>query len=144
MILLSNYTLVLASKNERKDIKRFYKKQHYSARFLGLDSCYLIKLNNVIIASVIVSQIIICNQQTFIHALVVDKNHNHRGLATQLLTYITKHKNNLICFADERLSKLYGKAGFIEVNSDKLTGTLNKRFQQYIIKKPNLLIFSKS
>ena len=46
---------ILANKADKKSILRFYKDNHYSARFIGYDSCYLIKENDNIIASVIIS-----------------------------------------------------------------------------------------
>ncbi len=139
----TNHTIELATKSDQKDIQRFYKQQNYSARFLGFDSCYLIRSNNRIIATVIVSQLSECHKQSLIHALVVDKNQLHQGFATLLLTYAAKHHKNLICFADNSLSMLYNKAGFIEINYNVLSEQLNIRYQQYRLTKPNLLIFAK-
>lgn len=47
---------VLAKRSDKKSILRFYKENNYSARFIGFDSCYLIKAQDKIIASVIISK----------------------------------------------------------------------------------------
>ena len=47
---------MMARKSDKKSILRFYKKYNYSARFIGFDTCYVIKENHNIVASVIISQ----------------------------------------------------------------------------------------
>lgn len=51
-----NSGVIVAKKNDKKSILRFYKENHYPARFIGFDHCYLIKVDDNIIASVIISQ----------------------------------------------------------------------------------------
>jgi N-acetylglutamate synthase-like GNAT family acetyltransferase len=161
-------TLRCASKADKKAIKSFYHQQHYSAKFKGLDTSYLIEGTNdcapehrferqnkpfkenakEIIACVIISQLEPNNSQLFLHALVVNKNYQKNGLATQLLNYAitAKVKNSkeditsIVCFCESSLISLYLKSHFICVSHEVLNPILNARYHTYLKKEPELKI----
>ncbi len=140
--------ICLADKSEKKAILRFYKAQHYSARFIGLDSCYVIKKDQHIIASVIISKIQPSNKQNLLHALVVAQAYRGQGLASHLLQYITQQSANLVCFAKAELAPLYSKHGFTALAANQansvLSSELFKRYQKYQTKQPTLTIFTRA
>lgn len=161
-------TLRCASKADKKAIKRFYHQQHYSAKFKGLDTCYLIEVANdcapehrvecqnkpfkentkEIIACAIISQLEPNNSQLFLHALVVHKNYQQNGLATQLLSYAidAKMKNSkkeitsIVCFCEPSLTSLYLKSHFICMSHEVLNPILNVRYHTYLKKESELKI----
>jgi len=135
------YQIIKAEKTDKKDIKRFYRQQNYSAGFLGLDHCYLVRFEQKIIASVIVSQITPENNQHLLHALVVDGQYRQKGLASTLLRHAIKLYQPLVCFAGADLATLYTQAGFKRAESNDLSQTLNLRFQAYRKKINDLMIF---
>lgn len=134
-------SITTASKTDKKDILRFYKQQHYSARFLGFDHCYVIKSNQQIIASVIVSMITQNNNQAFLHALVVDTNYRHQHLASMLLQHCIRQHLELVCFAQLSLAPLYINNGFVQAKINSLTPELQQRYQRYLAKNSDLLPF---
>lgn len=135
-----------AIKSDKKEVKRFYKKQQYSAKFMGLDHCFIIEKDNTIIASAIISKLTEDNQQCFLHALVVDKNYQKIGLATELLKYATNHlatKEQLtaiVCFCSPDLIPLYQKTGFNLLTQGDLNQTLCSRYLLYRKKQSDLVI----
>ena len=135
------YQIIKAEKADKKDIKRFYRQQNYSAGFLGLDHCYLVRFQQKIIAAVIVSQIKPENDQHFLHALMVDGQHRQKHLASALLHHTIKHHQPLVCFSGSSLATLYTQMGFKLAKPCDLTQTLNLRFQAYCKKINDLLIF---
>lgn len=147
-------TIALASKSDKKDILRFYKANNYSARFIGFDKCYLIKKNQVIIASVIVSKARLDQQESaernsksqyFLDALVVAPTYQKQGLATQLVKHSLTLHSSLVCFSDASLAPLYLKQGFKALSDslvkNNLTIELFKRFQQYSKHQSGLKVF---
>jgi len=142
---LLNSHILLAKKTDKKSILRFYKSQHYSARFIGLDYCYLVKKDEKIIASVMVSQITTDNSQYFLHALVVDKNHQKQGIATKLVNHVNQTHQPVVCFAQPELSRFYHQCKMPELAIHLLTSQLNEhlslRFQQYQKKQSDLKVF---
>jgi N-acetylglutamate synthase-like GNAT family acetyltransferase len=134
--------IFLAEKSDKKTIKRFYKLQRYSARYIGLDHCFCISEGPDIIAAMIISQINKSNDQYLLHGLVVDKNFQHQGLALALLDKACTNFTNLVCFADSELSSLYLKANFTQVESHFLSVELFERYHQYQKTKKHLIIFS--
>jgi GNAT superfamily N-acetyltransferase len=152
--ILSMLTIALANKSDKKDILRFYKVNNYSARFIGFDKCYLIKKNQVIIASVIVSKARLDQQESaernsksqyFLHALVVAPTYQKQGLATQLVKHSLTLHSSLVCFSDASLAPLYLKQGFKALSDslvkNNLTIELFKRFQQYSKHQSGLKVF---
>ncbi|AAZ25550.1 MULTISPECIES: GNAT family N-acetyltransferase [Colwellia] len=162
---LSSYPK-LSKKTDKKAILRFYKDNHYSARFIGFDNCYLIKMGDNIIASVIISQGNKSQQidtatevtstdifqdlsqdkpQYLLHALLVSPDYQKQGYAVQLLKHTITHHQPLICFAHTSLSKLYLENGFTLIADDLLCKFLNpalyNRFQLYLKHKPELKAF---
>lgn len=121
---------------------RFYKSQRYSARFLGGDSCYLIKKGNEVIASVIVSTVEPMSEQCLLHALVVDVKYRHQGLANLLVKCCLQRHADLVCFCQPKLTQLYIMLGFTLLSKQdidtKLCGHLLARFRRYQIKQPAL------
>ncbi len=137
--------IVKANKSDKKDIQRFYKAQHYPASFIGLDNCYLIKEDNNIVASVIISEIKGNNKQYFLHALVVNKAQQSQGLASQLIQH-TKHLHQpLVCFAEKTLADFYFKQGMKAIEESPLNTCLNEqlllRFNRYKQKQTSLTAF---
>jgi len=141
--LTINYLVQIAVKSDKKTIKQFYRRQHYSASFMGFDTVYFIKHNEIIIASVIISQFKQCNVQHFLHALVVDKQYQNCGLATQLLNYHHIHAQQIICFAAKQLKELYLNANYNLASSEQLNETNLLRYQQYRKSKSDLQLFIK-
>ncbi|GHE98014.1 GNAT family N-acetyltransferase [Thalassotalea profundi] len=134
--------IITAGKNDKKRILNFYKQQHYSARFLGLDHTYFIKEGELIIACVIVSYITKNNPQGFLHALVVDKKYMGRKLASKLIHHCIRQHPILICFAGQSLTPLYLKNKFTKGNINTLSNELLLRFNVYFNKDKQLVIFS--
>jgi len=137
------YTVVTAKKQDKKAIKRFYKQQKYSANFIGFDHCYFIKSSDTIIGSVIISFIESNNQQAFLHALVIDKQFQKQGLATQLVKNIECNYSSVTCFSNSNMASFYQKLGFQVTNSKTISPIIEKRFIQYRRTKPKLLRFIK-
>ena len=135
--------IVQATKTDKKAVLRFYKSQRYSARFLGGDHCYLIKKQDVIIASVIVSTIQSNNRQCFLHALVVEKAFQHQGLASLLIQHCQTMHCPIVCFCLPQLSVLYTHYDFKLLSSKAinslLCADLLQRFKRYQAKQSELV-----
>ena len=144
----SPYKVVEALKSDKKDIMRFYKSQQYSARFIGKDHCYIVKLNNKIVASVILSAGQVCGDYWLLHGLVIDKVMRGKKIASVILQAIINSEHlgdkfkKIICFADVALQGLYKKNLFVTYNSTAeiktLPQELKQRFKRYQSKQPNL------
>ncbi|MEH6597573.1 MAG: GNAT family N-acetyltransferase [Colwellia polaris] len=149
--LESSYTVVKAIKSDKKDVLRFYKSQQYSARFIGQDHCYIIKVDNKIIASALISAGQENSNSWLLHALVIDKSMRGNKLASFLIRAIINNRFHnqalvkVICFADEKLQQLYIKNNFIKYNETKQIATLPDEFQQrlkrYQMKNKNLCCY---
>lgn len=158
--------VIVAKKADKKSVLRFYKENHYPARFIGFDHCYLIKVDDNIIASVIISQGNKPQQVTpsterdsnnsylnlppnktpcLLHALLVAPNYRRLGYAEHLLSHAIVNHQPLICFAQESLRKLYLNNGFTHIEDNLLSQCLPpdfySRFQQYSKKSPELKAF---
>ncbi|HBY88054.1 MAG TPA: hypothetical protein DEO86_19540 [Colwellia sp.] len=161
-----NSGIIVAKKADKKSVLRFYKENYYPARFIGFDHCYLIKVDDNIIASVIISQGNKAQQVTpiternsnhshlnlspnktpyLLHALLVAPNYRRLGHAEHLLSHAIMNHQPLICFAQESLRKLYLNNGFTHIEDNLLSQCLPadfyKRFQQYSKNKPELKAF---
>lgn len=161
-----NSGVIIAKKTDKKSILRFYKENHYSARFIGFDRCYLIKVDENIIASVIISQGNKLQQVDpstehdsnnsylnfppnktpyLLHALLVAPSYRRLGYAEHLLSHAIINHQPLICFAQESLRELYLNNGFIHIEdnlfSQCLPADFYSRFQQYSKNKPELRAF---
>ena len=130
-----------AEKSDKKEILRFYKQQHYSARFLGFDQAYFIKKNEAIIACVIVSNLSSNCHQALLHALVVDKAWRKQRIASKLLEHCTTLHEHIVCFADSSLSTFYKTNGFYQANIETIDKLLEVRYLSYQLKDSNLVIF---
>lgn len=149
----TSVNVVKASKADKKDILRFYKAQYYSAAFIGYDQTYLIKINNNIIASAIVSAGKEPSEYWLLHALVTDKNFQGKGFASKILQLILTEKNQdntnkykkLICYAEDELASFYLANQFQIFNSESDIATLPEEFRQrlesYQKKQPTLSCF---
>lgn len=115
----------------KKQIKRFYKSQHYAASFIGFDKSYQVLDDEKIIASAIISYQVEENQQALLHALVVDKAYQHMGIATQLISYICKLHSNIVCFCSPELTKLYQQCNFNLCSEANLCEINKFRFSLY-------------
>ncbi|TKB45122.1 GNAT family N-acetyltransferase [Thalassotalea mangrovi] len=122
------YSIETANKSDKKSIQRFYKQQSYSARFLGADVTYLVRENREIIASAIVS---FQNSYPFLHALVVDKNFQGRGIAKTLLAKAKVHHPQLYCFCKNDLASFYQKKQFVIIDDASLPEELRQRYLAY-------------
>ncbi len=161
-----NSCVILAKKADKKSILRFYKDNHYPARFIGFDHCYLIKMDDNIIASVIISQGNKSQQVSptsggssnnsylnlspnkppyLLHALLVAPNYRRLGFAEHLLAHAIINHQPLVCFAHESLRGLYLNNGFTYIADNLLnqylTPDLINRLQQYSKNKPDLKAF---
>jgi GNAT superfamily N-acetyltransferase len=134
-----------AAKSDKKDLLRFYKAQHYSASFIGYDQCYFIKINNTIMAAVMVSKIAEHHQHYFLHALVVDNKFQHQGIASLLLKHVNERHQPLLCFANAPLEAFYTKNDFVKLlpsaYETMLPQHLFLRFNGYKKKQSQLQVF---
>ncbi|WP_448550041.1 GNAT family N-acetyltransferase [Thalassotalea fusca] len=127
--------IIKADKEDKKAIKRFYKHQHYSASFMGLDTAYIAKQQEEIVGAVIVSRIVEDNQQPLLHGLVVDRQYQRLGIAQLLLNQCQANFNEIRCFASPRLAEFYHKVKFVQGGETDLSPTLALRYQQYSCKQ---------
>ncbi|MEW6982641.1 GNAT family N-acetyltransferase [Colwelliaceae bacterium 6471] len=132
----------MLEKSDKKALKRFYRQQNYSAAFMGYDQCYVVKEGKNIIAAAIVSMITRENNQALLHGLVVSKTLQKQGVASNLLSHITKHHTELYCFASVTLQAFYLHQQFTQVSTSVLKDTLESRLNIYRQKKPDLVIFN--
>jgi GNAT superfamily N-acetyltransferase len=136
------YTVIKAVKTDKKDILRFYKNQQYTASFIGHDQCYIVKINQFIIASVIISAGREPGDFWLLHGLVTDKAQRGKNIASLMLHAIISDKNerkqarykHLICFANEALQKFYLSNHFIRYNTDDEIAQLPVEFKQRLIR----------
>lgn len=134
-----------AKKSEKKAILRFYKLNHYSARFLGHDTTYLAKVQDEIVASVILSNIVHNANQVFLHGLFTAPNYRNQGYSTQLLKSVCNEHPVIVCFAQPALSGFYQTLGFTPIPATLRTKFLNAhlllRFNSYVRSQPKLQVF---
>lgn len=133
---MSDFLIETADKSDKKAIQRFYKQQRYSARFLGDDVTYLVRDNQDIIASVIIS---FKDSHPFLHALVVDNNHRGQGIAQSLLAKAAEQHPKLYCFCEEELVSFYQKQRFAVIEGSLLPDDLRQRYLAYR-KKHKLIV----
>jgi N-acetylglutamate synthase-like GNAT family acetyltransferase len=140
----TNTTFSLATKSDKKSLMRFYKQQSYRAGLLGLDNAYLLKYSSDIIGTVIISTLLENSQQSFLHALVIERAFRKQTLASQLLTFAcTQHQHQeIFCFADETLNHFYLQNGFEKISEQQLPEPLLERFLRVKKAKRNLLAFT--
>ncbi|TWX63988.1 GNAT family N-acetyltransferase [Colwellia sp. C1TZA3] len=149
----SSYKVIKALKTDKKDIFRFYKNQQYAASFIGQDQCYMVKVDQLIIASAIVSGGQEADKFWLLHGLVTDKDQRSKNIASLILHTIISDKNeqkqakyeNLICFADKELQTFYLSNHFISYNTcdevDQLPVEFKQRMIRYQEKQKNLHCF---
>ena len=146
----TDLSLRQATKQDKAKIKRFYKRQRYSASFMGRDCCFIVEDSQLastdnIVAAVIISCINTNNEQALLHALVVDKTLRSQGIASGLLNTCLQHHEQVVCFADESLTKLYCQNRFTKLSESEhhhyLTPTIKERFSLYKKKQPSLTAF---
>ena len=134
----STYTVVKATKADKKDILRSYKNQRYSASYIGQDHCYIVKINNHIIASAIVSGGQISDNFWLLHALVTDRAEQGKSIASLILQTIINDENEntkvryekIICFVDSELQQFYIKNHFSKYNTKGEISNLPVEFKQ--------------
>lgn len=129
---------IIANKTHKKAIKRFYKTNHYSASFIGNDVCLLARIEQQIVAAVIVSQV---NSSYWLHALVVAPNYRAQGIARQLTNALQTTYRTLYCFASKKLEPFYLRLGFGQINPHELPEELTSRYLSYLSTKQQLLAF---
>lgn len=125
----------IVSLTNKKQIKRFYQSQHYSASFMGFDKSYQVLDDDDIIASAIISYQTKENNQALLHAIVVNKNYQNKGIAKQLITHICKLYPNIVCFCSPELVKLYRQCGFVQFEAEQLSSKNKERYLIYQKKK---------
>jgi len=138
----SPYTVIKAVKTDKKDILRFYKNQQYAASFIGHDQCYIVKMDQCIIASVIISAGQEPGSFWLLHGLVTNKAQRGKNIASLMLHAIISDKNerkqarykNIICFADEALQTFYLSNHFIHYNTRDDIAQLPIEFKQRLIR----------
>lgn len=112
--------VIKATKDNKKDILRFYKSEHYAARFIGHDQSYFIKEHDTIIANVIFSGGIEANNSVLLHGLVVAQAYRSQGIASLLLKesiiqmLANSHIDTIVCFAELSLKPFYFARQFAE------------------------------
>ncbi len=137
--------IIQAAKSDKKAIFRFYRVQHYSARYLGFDQVFLLKQQQEIIAAAMVSRITADSQYDFLHALVVDSGFQKQGLASTLLKHIKQQSPSLICFAQPKLASLYQKIAMTQQTPkqiQQLPQHLQLRYSAYLAKQPTLKVYA--
>lgn len=138
----SPYTVIKAIKTDKKDILRFYKNQQYAASFIGHDQCYIVKIDQCIIASVIISAGQDPGDFWLLHGLVTDKAQRGKNIASLILHALISEKNeqkkarykNIICFADKALKAFYSSNHFILYNACDDIAQLPEEFKQRLIR----------
>lgn len=138
----SPYKVIKAAKTDKKDILRFYKNQQYAASFIGHDQCYIVKMDHLIIASVIISAGQEPGNFWLLHGLVTDKAERGKNIASLILHAIISNKNerkqakykNIICFADEALQAFYVSNHFVHYNTRDDIAQLPIEFKQRLIR----------
>jgi len=150
---VSQYKVIKAKKTDKKDIMRFYKSQRYTASYIGHDQCYIVRHDNFIIASAIVSSGKAVGDIWLLHGLVINETLRGNNIASLILQKIVSRKNEqahvmyeeIICFADISLQFFYQKNNFIsfDTNNDlaKLPFELQQRFMSYRAKNKKLCCF---
>lgn len=157
-----SYKVIKATKNDKKDILRFYKTQRYPARYIGRDQCYFIKTDNLIIACAMISAGQEDGHYWLLHALATNISYRQQGLASLLLQAIMSEKKNttnpqpinnlhlatypnIICFADAKLQPFYLANGFIPYHTSNNIQQLPLEFQlrllRYQEKQPSLCCY---
>lgn len=144
--------VIKATKDNKKEILRFYKSEHYSARFIGHDQSYFIKEHDTIIANVIFSGGIEAKNSVLLHGLIVAQTYRSQGIASLLLkesiiqTLANSHIDTIICFAEISLKRFYLARQFTEfdiTHSDKFAlHSFLTRFLSYKKKQHNLCCFT--
>ena len=129
--------LKVATKSDKKSIKRFYKQQQYPGSFMGNDTCYIAMHDGQLIGCAIVSEL---EGVRFLHALVIEVTYRNQGIASRLLKMLSKHPP-IICFADISLSHLYLSNNFKQISMESLPLPLAKRYSSYKQKKSDLAIY---
>ncbi|MFT7431628.1 MAG: hypothetical protein ACI971_002094 [Colwellia sp.] len=138
----SPYAVIKAVKTDKKDILRFYKSQQYAASFIGHDQCYIVKVDQCIVASVIISAGQNPRNCWLLHGLVIDKAQRGKNIASLILHTIVSDKNkrekarykNIICFADVALKAFYSLNHFILYNTCDDIARLPVEFKQRLIR----------
>lgn len=149
----SGYTIIKAEKYEKRTIMHFYKSQQYNASYIGQDHCYIVKSADSIIASAIISAGQENDNHWLLHALVTEKGHRNKRIASDILQVIFSEKNsdlqlsypNIICFADKSLENFYLANKFNHYSSTEDIAQLPDEFRQRLLsyqeKKQNLQCF---
>lgn len=145
------YECHVGTKHDKNRLKAFYKHQHFSAGFKGLDTFYYIADKHQIIGSMIYSQIEQSATQLLLHAFVIDRQFRKKHLASKLHAFAYQHVSqlshqpakSLICFAETSLTGFYQKLGYNSINDNELCSALLPRYQAYVKQNPNLLIFQR-
>ncbi len=132
-----------STKEDKKSIKHFYKRERYSASFMGYDHCYTATYNNEIIGSVILSYINKTNKYALLHALYVSPLYRNNGYANELINHACNVHKHVVCFADKSLDGFYKNNGFINTSSDGIPLYLQQRFNRYTIKNCHLKVYIK-
>lgn len=146
--------LKVADNQDKASIKRFYKRNNYSASYMGHDTCYIVEsgLNkpnkknekSELLAAVIVSAIKEDSRQFLLHALVIDESFRRQKLASDILAselFRSTNQQDLVCFAESNLEPFYIGLGFKVIQENGLESHLQQRYQSYKKKRPSLLVF---
>ncbi len=137
---MMNISPVKALRSDKRSIKRFYKEHGYSASFMGFDTAYLIKLDDHIIASVIVSYITDNNNQALLHGLFVHKDYRNQHYASLLIQHAKQKHLSMVCFVDKALMPFYGRLGFNLINNNNQISSVNlERLYIYLRYIPQLV-----
>jgi len=157
--LMMNSYFRFAQISDKKQLKRLYKQEHYSAGFKGFDTAYGVFNNEQLISALIVSQLTPDNTQALLHGLVTEKSRQNQGHASKLLSYClasyqkvgltsiagtttnnTKAIESIVCFIDPKLRAFYLQHQFTEQPITALNDTLKPRFNAYQKYQADLLI----
>lgn len=139
---MSNIAINKSTNEDKKEIKRFYKMNHYPVSFMGHDHVYKITYGANIIGSAIVSYINKGNVQGLLHALLISEDNRGKGYAQLLIQHINKEHRHLICFADEMLKDFYNNIKFQEQLSSSVPNLFVNKYNSYLKKNKKLKIFT--
>lgn len=130
----------LASKYERKLVRRFYQVERYRFSLMGHDQVWFCRsnANGQIIGAAIVSKV---TDSEFLHALVVTSEFRKRGVGSRLLAHVQSHTSILVCFAEYHLSAFYQSNQFVKIVPRSLSSQLKSRFLNYKRQQPDLTPF---
>jgi len=139
---MNNIVINKSTNEDKKELKRFYKTNHYPVSFIGHDHVYKVIYDSKIIGSGIISYIDKSNDLGLLHALLISEENRGKGHAKRLIQHISNDHKHIVCFADKKLKSLYNSVDFYEQQSTNLPDLLKNKYNSYLKKNKSLIVFT--